>query len=126
MDTQTRPNPFYLPTIPKPTSNLARRHCTVCGKPITGRQWSSRLPENKVLLCTNHLKQRCAQKRTHSNWTQEDLVALRQLHAARKLWMDLKWELMKRHSETAITSKARYIKAYTKIQVTKEAPLLVH
>jgi DNA-binding NarL/FixJ family response regulator len=32
------------------------RSCTVCGKPIPSRQWQSRLPENKKLLCRAHLK----------------------------------------------------------------------
>jgi hypothetical protein len=115
--------PFNLPTIPQPSINQSRRHCTECGKPISGRQWSSRLPENKLMLCTNHLKQKVAQKRTHSNWTPEDLTALKQLHAARKLIVQLKRELLKRHSDTAITSKARNMKVYAKIRKPQEAPL---
>jgi hypothetical protein len=39
------------------------RSCIVCGKPISSRAFSQRLPENKLELCTRHMKSYCAIRR---------------------------------------------------------------
>lgn len=34
------------------------RVCLVCGASISSPQWNNRKPENKVLLCSTHLRSR--------------------------------------------------------------------
>jgi hypothetical protein len=96
---------------------------TCCGKPYINRY---RQPENRLDLCEKHLKIYIKESHSHNKWTPEEKEALKQFYAARRLSINLKKGLLKRHTETAIVSKAKTLNVYGRWQKPKEAPLLVH
>jgi ribosomal protein L34E len=50
-----------------------KRHCEICGKPISGKVWSKRAPQNKVPRCIEHLQY-------PGHWSIEETVLLKQLY----------------------------------------------
>lgn len=50
-----------------------KRHCEVCGKPISGKVWSKRAPQNKILRCIDHLD-------FPGRWSAEETTLLKQLY----------------------------------------------
>lgn len=64
------------------TKNRCRRKCEVCGKPISGQQWSARRPEHKKLLCRKHLHI----ARRGGVWTPQEEAILKLLLSNHTIW----------------------------------------